>query len=324
VDSDQISVSIRVNGELRPVASDLPGGALFPIYSITKTLTAICILRLAELGLLRLDDAARQWLPETAVPAAITVAHLLRHTSGLRDYGPLSDYHQAVRAHPGEPWTRQRFLDAVLPDGLLFAPGEGWAYSNVGYMLLADITERASGRAFARVLNELVAAPLGLQRTVVVERVHDLMACIAGFGPEVTADRRIVDVRGRYHPGWCAPRLAASTTEEISELFDALIAGRVLAPNTLEQMLTFVPFATPGEPGRVIGSGMGLYCDGGSPFGRSSHHGGGGPGYNLTATVYPDTTPGRVSIAVFVNSSVGRRAIDCEQALLATLLQEAR
>lgn len=314
----RVSAAVRVNGELRFTRTDFPADAIFPIYSITKTLTAICVLRLAEAGSLRLADAARQWLPELNIPGTITLTHLLRHTSGLRDYGPLPEYHDAVRTCPGRPWTRQQFLDAVLPKGVLFAPGESFSYSNVGYMLLIDIMERVTGQMFARVLNDLVAAPLALERTSVLEQIDDLMRCVPGFGSEVTSDGHIVDVRGRYHPGWCAPRLVASTADDTTRAFDALIAGDLLAADTLRQMLTLVPL--PGEPDESIGGGMGVYHDRASRWGRNYHHGGSGPGYDLGATVYPDTPLGRVSIAVFVNSSCGPRAKDCEAALLARLL----
>jgi D-alanyl-D-alanine carboxypeptidase len=309
-----------VNGKLRSTPADLPADARFPIYSITKTLTAICILRLAEIGSLGIDTTARQWLPEVNIPSAITLTHLLRHTSGLHDYGPLPEYHQAVRSHPDRPWTRQQFLDAVLPKGLLFAPEESWAYSNVGYMLLIDILERVTDHTFAQVLNEFIITPLALQRTSVLEHVDDLMGCVPGFGSEVTADRHVVDVRGRYHPGWCAPRVVASTAEDITQVFDALIAGNLLGADTLRQMLMLVPLPGPQESGMVIGGGMGIYSDRADRHGRNYHHGGGGPGYDLGATVYPDTPLGCVSIAVFVNSSCGPRAGDCEATLLARLL----
>ncbi len=315
-----MSAAVRVNGELRSAPTDLPADALFPIYSITKTLTAICVLRLVEIGSLRLDDPVWQWLPEVNVPATITLTHLLRHTSGLRDYGPLPEYHRAVRTHPDRPWTRQQFLDAVLPQGLLFAPGESFSYSNAGYMLLIDIVERVTGQTFARVLHDLVATRLALQQTLVLEEIDDLMQCVAGFGPEVTLDGH-VDVRGRYHPSWCAPRLVASTAEDITRVFDGLIAGDVLAADTLTQMLTLVPLST--EPAESIGGGMGVYCDQASRWGRNYHHGGGGPGYDLGATVYPAAPLGRVSIAVFVNSSCGPRATDREATLLEQLLDDA-
>jgi len=72
----------------------------------------------------------------------------------------------------------------------------------------------------------------------------------------------------------------------------------------------------------VIGGGMGVYSDRASRRGRNYHHGGGGPGYDLEATVYPDTPLGRVSIAVFVNSSCGPRAEYSEATLLARFLDD--
>jgi D-alanyl-D-alanine carboxypeptidase len=313
-----------VNGELGSTVADLPADALFPIYSITKTLTAICVLRLAEIGTLRLGDSARQWLPALNVPPEVTLTQLLRHTSGLRDYGPLPEYHKAVRAHPDKPWTREQFLDAVLPKGLLFSPGESWAYSNVGYMLLIDVVEHVTGQTFARVLGDLVVNPLALQHTFVVERLDDLMRCVPGLGSEVTADGEVVDVRGRYHPGWCAPRLVASTAEDVTLVFDELIAGNVLGPEMLAQMLALVPLPGTHGAGPAIAGGMGVYSDQASRHQRNYGHGGGGPGYDLDALAFTDTPIGRVSIAVFVSSSVGQRARDINAALLAQLLDGPR
>ena len=318
--SGQFSAAVRVNGELRPTACDLAADSLFPIYSITKTLTAICALRLAESEALRLDAAGRQWLPEVNLPATITVTHLLRHTSGLRDYGALPEYHRAVCAHPDQPWTRRQFIEAVLPQGLLFDPGEGWAYSNVGYMLLIDILERVTGQPFPRILEEFVIAPLALGRMSVLVEIDDMKQCVPGFGSEVTANRQMVDVRGRYHPGWCAPRVVASTVEEITHVFDALMAGELLRSETLKQMLALVPLPGLQDGSMAIHGGMGVYSDLASGRGRNYGHGGGGPGYDVDASVYPETSLGRVSIAVFVNRSGGSRARSSVESLLTQLL----
>jgi D-alanyl-D-alanine carboxypeptidase len=315
----RVSAAVRVNGELRAITSDFPAHSLFPIYSITKTLTAICVLRLVESGSFSLDDEVRQWLSDVNLPDTITLTHLLRHRSGLGDYGPLREYYEAVRAHPDRPWTRQQFLDAVLPRGLLFPPGAGFSYSNIGYMLLIDIAERVTGRTFAALVDDFIVKPLDLRDTTVLERLDDMRRCVAGFGSVVTSDGRIVDVRGRYHPGWCAPRLIASTVEDVTLVFDRLIAGDLLAPETLAHMLTLAPLSD--QPDEIHGGGMGVYSDRGSSHGQNYHHGGGGPGYNLSATIYTHTPLGRVAIAVFVNSSCGPPAAECEQTLLARLLE---
>lgn len=185
-------------------------------------------------------------------------------------------------------------------------------------MLLIDVAERVTGQTFAELVSDFVTNPLGLQNTTVLEERDDLMRCVPGFGSEVSSDGEIVDVRGLYHPGWCAPRLIASTAEDVTRVFDRLVAGDILEPSTLAEMLTLAPLSD--HPDEIHSGGMGVYADRSSKRGRNYHHGGGGPGYDLGATVYPDTPLGCVSIAVFVNSSGGPRAHDCEAMLLARLL----
>jgi D-alanyl-D-alanine carboxypeptidase len=312
-----VAIAVRINGVLRDHQTDLGRDSVFPVYSITKTLTAICALRLLEVGSLRLDVPVRGWLPEVELPATVTLTHLLQHTSGLRDYGPLPEYHRAVRLHPDRPWTREEFLDATLSKGALFAPGESWAYSNIGYMLVVDVLERVTGRTFAQVLAQFVTQPLGLPQTRALETIQDLMTCVPGFGSEVTEDGGLVDVRGRYHPGWCAPRVVSSTPAEITRTFDALFSGELLAADSLRRMMTLVPLPELQEPPMVIGAGMGLFSNAASPYGRNYGHGGGGPGYDLTADIYPDAGDGRLAIAVFVDTSSGQRAGDRQSAVVA-------
>jgi D-alanyl-D-alanine carboxypeptidase len=323
-----ISAAVRLDGRLLWSSSGTDGGifsgaARFPIYSITKTLTAICVLRLHETRSLNVTDPVRKWLPDLAVSDAITLAHLLRHTSGLKDYGPLPAYHAAVRARPGQPWTDQQFLDVARSSGVLFESGRGWAYSNVGYMMLKLVLQRVTGRSFAQVVRELVLSPLELQHTAVVERIDDWSTCVPGYGTEVDPDGRVVDVRSVYHPGWCAPGVAASNAEEVTLIFDALLAGRSLKPETLAEMLTLAPIPSR-DPSEVTPSfGMGIFADPSTLRGPHYCHGGGGPGYDLNASVLPETGIGRITIATFVNTSSGPRALTCEAELLSRLLGDA-
>ena len=103
--------------------------ARFPYWSFTKTVIAICTMKLCEHGVVdlnaRLDDEN------------YTLRHLLDHTAGLADYSALPEYRRDVAAD-GTPWPREKLLGAVLAKGPLFAPGQGWSYSNVGYMLALE------------------------------------------------------------------------------------------------------------------------------------------------------------------------------------------
>jgi D-alanyl-D-alanine carboxypeptidase len=310
--NSSVVVAIRVNGALVWThVADCPQTTIgrghvrlrFPIYSITKTLTALCMLRLQEAGLLRVDDSIQRWLPGLALPESITLAHLLCHTSGLPDYGEMPEYHRAVRDTPSSPWTPSRFLEVAHQRGPLFEPGTGWAYSNVGYMLLSQVIESACGMTFRNALAQYVIAPLGLEDTFVAEEIKHWSTCVPGYGREVDVGGNIVDVRGRYHPGWCAPGVAVSTVEDTTRLFDAVFAGELLDPESLRNMLqlTHVPGNHP--PAVTPSYGMGIMGDPDAPFGASFGHGGGGPGYALWTSTIPRSTLGRLTVAVFCNTT---------------------
>jgi CubicO group peptidase (beta-lactamase class C family) len=137
----------------------------YRLASVTKQFTATAIRRLAEEGKLTLDDRVRQWLPTLPPSAdAITIRHLLTHTSGLIDY-------EDVMA----PDTKEQIHDADVlhllesENRTYFAPGTSYRYSNSGYALLALIVERASGVTFATYLQQRVFEPLGMHATVAFE-----------------------------------------------------------------------------------------------------------------------------------------------------------
>ncbi|MEL6589057.1 MAG: serine hydrolase domain-containing protein, partial [Bacteroidota bacterium] len=117
----------------------------FDIASLAKQFTGLSVAILIEEGKLSLQDDVRQYLPE--VPDfghPITIAHLLYHTSGLRDIGEL----HAVGPYLDE-LTAKMCLEIVShQQELNFVPGTENDYSNTGYVLLALIVERVSGTSF--------------------------------------------------------------------------------------------------------------------------------------------------------------------------------
>ena len=83
---------------------------------------------------------------EGAVELA-SVRRLLDHTSGVRDYGSLPEYNEAVRARPGTAWNDDEFLARTTAAGPVFEPGQGWAYSNTGYLMLRQLLDEHGGLA---------------------------------------------------------------------------------------------------------------------------------------------------------------------------------
>jgi D-alanyl-D-alanine carboxypeptidase len=325
------TAAIRLDGRLlwtgvaradRPVKA--PAAQRFPIYSITKTLTAICVLSLDATGIVNVNRPVVDWVPEPRLPRSMTVAHLLRHTSGIPDYGSLRQYHDAVRSNPSAPWTDEQFIDIALRPGLLFAPGTGWSYSNVGFLLLRRLIERFCGASFRHCVNQLIVEPLRLADTFVADSIADWDSCVPGYGDEVRSDGAIVDVRPTYHPRWCGPGVAVSTVEDVTRVFDALFAGDLIDQKQLREMLRLTPVPGSHPPAVTPSSGMGILADPGSPFGSSFGHTGAGPGYDVMTSILPDFPAGRLSVALFRNCSVGQDARRSEHELLRTLLADQR
>jgi CubicO group peptidase (beta-lactamase class C family) len=137
----------------------------YRLASVTKQFTAAGILLLAEDGRLMLDDRAHDWLPSLPqATEAVTIRHLLTHTSGLIDYEDVIPETFAAQLHDADVL---RLLETQ--DRTYFRPGTGYRYSNSGYALLALIVQRASGKAFATFLRERIFQPLAMFNTVAHE-----------------------------------------------------------------------------------------------------------------------------------------------------------
>jgi CubicO group peptidase (beta-lactamase class C family) len=144
-----------------PVSVD----TVFEAGSVSKQFTAAAALILVNQGKLSLDDDIRKYLPEMPdYGHPITIAELIGHTSGLRDWGD-------VEAIAGWPRT-DRVYDmtdvlhiAARQRTLNFDPGTAWSYTNTGFNLLAIIVQRVSGTSFEDFTREHLFAPLGMTHT---------------------------------------------------------------------------------------------------------------------------------------------------------------
>jgi CubicO group peptidase (beta-lactamase class C family) len=149
----------------RPVDRD----TIFHWASITKTFTAIAIMQLRDRGLLTLDDPIVKYVPELekvhnpfGKMSAITIRHLLSHSSGFRagtwPYGGDQDW------HPFEPPTWKQ-LDAMMPyTEILFEPGSKFSYSNPGIVYLGMTIERLTNEDYEMYVTKNVLSPLGMSR----------------------------------------------------------------------------------------------------------------------------------------------------------------
>ena len=284
----------------------------FLAYSITKTFTAALILSLCDAGRLALDDRLARWFPRVAHADRISLRALLDHTAGIRDYGGLRAYHDDVARSPSSPWPFERFAAETIDVGPWFEPGQGWAYSNPGYMLLRRIAEDAAGASYHDLVDERVARPLGLARTFVAGSIADLAALAPGTSRMLSPDGAPRDVRTHYHPGWVSHGVVASTASDIARFLDALFRGELLTRSSFAEMtrLADVPIEASADAARcgrpAYGLGLMVYPE--SRWGRVMGHNGGGPCY--TASAFHAADVGRATVCAMAAIEDGFGAED--------------
>ncbi|MEU6738471.1 serine hydrolase domain-containing protein [Streptosporangium sandarakinum] len=156
---------VTATGE--PVTADTP----MPVASVSKSFTALAVMRLVEEGRIGLDDPVRRHLPEftMADPRAekITVRQLLHQTSGMAD----SAFHE--RSLP-QPTTLKGAVARLRTARLAAEPGTVFDYHNTNYQVAARLVEVVSGRPFAEYLDAQVFAPLGMRHSRTVDTDRDL------------------------------------------------------------------------------------------------------------------------------------------------------
>jgi CubicO group peptidase (beta-lactamase class C family) len=147
--------------------------AIFPLRSASKPITATCAMILVEDGLLDLNRQVKQYIPEFRGDnkAAVSVHHLLTHTSGLDDsaiFGHIQANRRTLRIPEAEPTEHpvvSRLLHSMYDAPLAYPVGQKHVYCNFNYALIAEIVRRVSGRSLADFARERIFSPLGLKST---------------------------------------------------------------------------------------------------------------------------------------------------------------
>jgi CubicO group peptidase (beta-lactamase class C family) len=140
----------------------LDTNSVFELASVSKQFTAMGILLLAEKRKLKLTDDLQKYFPELPYKG-ITIHNLLVHNSGLPDYINIMTKHWDHKKVAFNNDAIEMLAQQKPPAN--FLPGERFQYSNTGYMLLASIIEKVSGKSFKNYMDEAVFKPLGMQHT---------------------------------------------------------------------------------------------------------------------------------------------------------------
>jgi serine beta-lactamase-like protein LACTB, mitochondrial len=253
--------------------------SVYRIGSVSKTLTATAVLRLAEDGRLDLDAPVQKCCPTFPDKGAITTPRLLlAHLGGIRDY----DYSHFEQ----EFLSRKRYasIDDALgifkDDPYANPPGSRYRYSSFGYVLLGCVVEGASGTGYAAYVREHVLDPAGMARTRLDDPAELVPFRVRGYHRDEDGTWRnapYVDLSDRYPAGGFL-----STPEDLVRFGMSLLGGKLLGEETLAA--AWQPQQTSG--GETVPYGLGWRL---SSAPREVFHGGTSVGGSAYLYLQPDT-----------------------------------
>ncbi|MDX1913863.1 MAG: serine hydrolase [Saprospiraceae bacterium] len=213
---------------------------VFGIASITKTVTAGCIMQMADDGLLGLDDSLHQWLDTFPhINPNITIRQLLRHQSGIYDVLSAPNFQPTLLADPDSIWQLADVIRTFIsvPD---FQPGSGFKYSNTNYILLGMIAEEVAGQPYYTEFRERLLAPLGLgafSMRPFEPNTHPVAHAWYDFNGDGTVESAH-NLLSTWHSFDAATGPAGSyyaTASDVARWVRALVGGSVLSPAMLAQ-----------------------------------------------------------------------------------------
>ncbi|WP_373523522.1 serine hydrolase domain-containing protein [Aquiflexum sp.] len=236
-------ISNKVSNEKVEVTNN----TLFQAGSISKPLAALSVLKLAEEGVLDLDQDVNTYLRDWKIPyndytktEKVTLKKILSHTSGLTGHGfpgypvdkPLPTLIQVLN---GEGNTPRVTLDTI--------PGSIWRYSGGGYTVMEKVVEDVSGLGFAKVMHDIILQPLAMTNSTYVQPLSVNLESSAS----IAYNRKGVPIDGQWHnyPEQAAAGLWTTPTDLAKYCIEVqdILAGKdngILSKETIELMLTAV------------------------------------------------------------------------------------
>lgn len=265
---------------------------VYHLASITKTFTAVAVMKLVEEGKISLADPISKYLsdlPEVWRP--VTIRHLLNHTSGISSFANHKSVPCPVKKSERE-YTRADVLKEVACLPLDFAPGERWAYGDTGYHLLGMLIERVSGSDYDQFLRTTIFAPLEMRDTRSNSYSELILHRADGYSRRDDKFRNatLLPLFEFANAG------LLSTVLDMAKFCAALDTEQLLRRATFEQMWTNARLNN-GQVVSSYGLGFGL-----SPFRgrkRVGHSGGGGTGFATAFTRFPEE---KVTVIILSNA----------------------
>ena len=201
----------------------------FRIGSITKTFTSVLVMKAVEENKLKLDEKLSKYFPQIKNADKITLEHLLNHRSGIHNVTALPDY----LTWNSKAITPKDMVAKITAAGSDFEPGKSMSYSNSNYILLSYILETAYGKPYAKLLEEKITKPLGLNNTYFGKAIDAANKEAYSY---VFAENFVKDAETDMSVPTGAGAVV-STTGDLLKFADALFGGKVVSAASLEKMM---------------------------------------------------------------------------------------
>jgi CubicO group peptidase (beta-lactamase class C family) len=231
--------------------------SIFGIASLTKSITAVGIMKLVEEGKLTLETPLSSYfpdfIPEYSKP--ITIQHLLNNSSGMQaNIGRIDDAGNGLMPATNEV-TLDSLLDIFKDSPLNFEPGTAYEYNNFGYLLLANIIEKVSGQSYEVYMQQAVFNPAGMGNTFSNSSDNLGQRAYPYFGLGMD---EIQKFESPYHSSWLKGAADMnSTTDDLYRFMQALEDGSLLKPTSVNEL-----YSTTQEMGvNKMASGLGWVID---------------------------------------------------------------
>jgi CubicO group peptidase (beta-lactamase class C family) len=261
---------------------------VYQIASVTKPFTAAAVMMLVEEGLIALTDPITDRIADLP-PAwqAVTIRHLLDHTSGIKSYTSLPDLESRSR----RDHSPREVIDLVAGEPLEFTPGDEFRYNNTGYFLLGMLIEQISGKTYSEFLHERIFQPLGMTQT----RLNDLSAIIPHRAQGYSL--KGMEMRNGDYVSPTLPFAAGALVSSVMDLVkwdEALHSERVLSKASLDRIWTPATL----NDGKTVDYGLGWQIAEVNGH-RLRGHTGGIPGFATRFVCFPDD---QLTVIMFSNS----------------------
>ena len=203
------------------------GNTKFRIGSTSKSFTAMMIMQLEQAGKISVHDTIGKFLPGY-IHGNITIQQLLTHQSGIPNYTENPEYLVKILS---KRYTPDELVFQFCSDSLEFLPGSQFNYSNSGYVILADIIEKITGKKYADFLQEQIFLPLGMKSSyfISVTGIDNLAKGYINGEPENSYPVENVIGAGGI----------TSTAEDLQIWANAMMGGKLLPSEKMQEL--FIP-----------------------------------------------------------------------------------